>query len=206
VSRELTTDVGNAVVADEVRPAFFVHLALDSGDVRVWNGAAEYELDGETFQGVGHLGGISPVEESTRVTARGIELSLSGIDSSMVSIALAERYRGRRVTIWLAFFDEDFALIADPVQHFSGFLDTMSLQEDGGSTSTITITAESRLIDLERPRESRLTNEEQQRLYPGDLGLEYVAGLADKALPWGVPASSATSSSAPSNPSPRLAL
>jgi hypothetical protein len=205
VSRDITTDVGNAASAAVVRPAFFVHLALDSGDVRVWSGAAEYELDGETYQGVGHLGGISPVEESTRVTARGIELSLSGIDSAMLSITLAERYRGRRVTIWLAFFDADFAPIADPVQHFSGFLDTMSLHDDG-DTSTITITAESRLIDLERPRESRLTNEEQQRLYPGDIGLEYVAGLADKALPWGVPASSATASAAPSNPSPRLAI
>jgi hypothetical protein len=48
--------------------------------------------------------------------------------------------------------------------------------------------------DLERPRESLLTDEEQQRLYPGDLGLEHVATQVPlSSLPWGVPPSAKSS-------------
>ena len=31
----------------------------------------------------------------------------------------------------------------------------------------------------------RYTDQDQQQLYSGDLGLEYVAGLQDKDIPWG---------------------
>lgn len=184
MSRSLTAAVQTAAAAAEVRPAFFVFLNLDSGPIRVWSGCGDYTLGGNVFTGVGNLGEISPVEESTRVSARGIELSLSGISSSHVTIALSENYRGRSVTVWLAFFDAAGALIADEVQVFAGIIDTMTLN-DNGDSSVLTLTAESRLIDLERPRETRYTDEEQQRLFPGDLGLQYVAGLQKKTLNWG---------------------
>jgi hypothetical protein len=57
--------------------------------------------------------------------------------------------------------------------------------QDTGETSVLTITAESRLIDMNRARERRFTDADQQQLYPGDLGLQYVAGLQDKEFPWG---------------------
>lgn len=185
MSRDLTTDVATAAAASEVRPAFFVFLDLDSGPVRVWSGVDDFDLDGNTFTGIGTIGGISPITESTRVVAHGIELSLSGIPSAYVSLALSEHYRGRLVYVWLAFFDADGVLIADAVQIFAGRIDTMGIQ-DTGETSTLTLSAESQLIDLERPRELRYTDEEQKRLFPGDRGLEYVAGLQDKPLHWGV--------------------
>ena len=45
---------------------------------------------------------------------------------------------------------------------------------------------ENRLIDWERPRISRFTNEEQQNLFSGDKGLEFVDSVAEKELFWGV--------------------
>jgi len=187
MSRDLTAAVIAAATNPNVRPAFFAFLDLDSGPVRVWTGYGNFVLDGDTYAGVGTFGNISPISESTGVRANGIELSLSGIPAEVVSLVLSEPYRGRPVSLKMAVLDASLAVIADAVEVFAGRIDTMSLN-DSGETSVVTIAAESRLIDLERPRETRYTDEEQQRLFPGDLGLEYVAGLQDKELPWGVAA------------------
>jgi hypothetical protein len=63
-------------------------------------------------------------------------------------------------------------------------MDTMQIT-DAGETSQVRIACESRLIDLQRARERRFTDEDQQELYPGDLGLEYVAGLQEREIAWG---------------------
>ena len=79
---------------------------------------------------------------------------------------------------------DDSGIIADPYLAFEGKLDIPSIQESG-EDSLVTITYESRLIDLQRPRESRLTNEEQQREYVGDLGCEFVPAMKEVTLNWG---------------------
>lgn len=78
---------------------------------------------------------------------------------------------------------EDAVVIADPFLAFEGRLDVPDISDDGESC-TVRVSYESRLIDLERPRERRITHEDQQIDYPGDLGREYVASLQDKVVVW----------------------
>jgi hypothetical protein len=63
-------------------------------------------------------------------------------------------------------------------------MDVPGIQE-GGDTSTITIQAENRLIELDRPREVRFNDRFQQNRFASDVGMEYVAGLQDKQISWG---------------------
>lgn len=187
MSRNLTSPVSTALAAESVRLAYLVELAFDSGAVRLWTGAGNFDwtATGRTFTGAGTLLEVSAVEETQRVEANGIDITLSGISSTIVSYALTENYRNRRVRVWLALFDPTSgALIADPVSIFAGRMDTMHLT-DAGETSQVRVTCESRLIDLQRPRERRFTDEDQQELFPGDLGLEYVAGLQEREIAWG---------------------
>ena len=57
--------------------------------------------------------------------------------------------------------------------------------DDGGQTCTISVSAESRLIDLDRTRERRYTSEDQKIDFPNDKGLEFIADLQDKEIIWG---------------------
>ena len=69
-------------------------------------------------------------------------------------------------------------------QTFSGYMDQMNIQENP-DTSTIELTVENKLIDLERPRVARYTSAYQKSVYPGDLGMDFIEDLQDKEIIWG---------------------
>ena len=84
----------------------------------------------------------------------------------------------------LGTIDADGDVIADPVIVFSGFMDTMVIN-DGAETATIQVTVENRLIEFERTRGRRYTAEDQKIDYPNDKGLEFVAEMQEKEIVWG---------------------
>ena len=191
MTRALTAGVVTETEAAAARAALFVKLAFDGGTVFVWSGvgsittSAMGTLPAATWIGTGTLGTVSAVEETTDLSAAGVTFALSGIDSTLLSIALGEHYQGRRAEMWLGFFDANWALIADPPKVFSGFMDTMVI-EDGGATATIRVNAESRLVDLERAANPKFyTDQDQKALFAGDRGLEFVEKLQNAEIFWG---------------------
>lgn len=185
MARDLTTALGNALLADRVQPIILVKINTSGGDVRVWSGIGDITYSSETYTGVGNFGGISEVEENTDLGAAGISFSLSGIPSEMVAIALDQIQSNRPATVWLGALDlSTGALIADPYQLFSGFTDVPSIDE-GPENSIISLTAENKLIDLDRARTRRYTSEDQQIDDPTDLGFDFVPSLQDAQITWG---------------------
>lgn len=188
MSRNLTSGFITASASSErqFRHAFLVELAFTSGTIRAWTGSGDLTWNGQTWAGVGTLAGIGAVEESTDVSARGLQISLSAIPTEVLSLALSEHCQGRPAKVWLALFDlTTGAIIADPVQIFGGRADTISAVLSG-ETYEASVSCENRLIDLNTAKEARYTHEEQQRLHPGDMGCEFVAGIGDKPIYWGV--------------------
>jgi hypothetical protein len=183
MSRDLTTAVQNQLSADELQPFFAVKLNFDSGDLRLWTGYGDITVDSETYTGGGQLLNISEIEETVEIAARGITMSLNGVDSSLVSLALTENYQTRSAKVYLGVLSSG-AVVASPYQLFDGRMDVLSI-DDSGDTATITMTAESRLIDLERPRLRRYTSEDQKLRHPTDTGLDFVAALQEKEIAWG---------------------
>jgi hypothetical protein len=47
------------------------------------------------------------------------------------------------------------------------------------------VRAENRLADLERPRVRRYNSGDQQLLFSGDKGLEFVEQMVDTSIVWG---------------------
>ena len=184
MSRGLTTAVNNILISDNLSPFFAVDLAFDGGHFVPWTGYGDITFGGTTFIGGGDFLGISQISETFEIQANGINITLSGIPSDLISSALNETYQGRPAKLYLGLLDANGAVVADPYLMFSGRMDTMGI-EDSGDTANIGLTAESRLIDLERSRERRYTSEDQKIDYPNDKGLEFIADLQDKEIVWG---------------------
>jgi hypothetical protein len=174
------------VSASQLSPILLASFSF-STPVRLWSGYGTITVGGVTYQGIGTLGTISPVEETTDLSARGINFQLSGIPSAYVSLALTENYQGKACSVLFGALDATGAIVASPVTIFAGRMDVMSVNDDG-QNATIIMSAENKLVDFRRPRETRYTHEEQQNLYPvspPDLGLEFVNAIQEKQIYWG---------------------
>lgn len=184
MARSLSASVVSELQAATVRPILLFKGEFSTGTLLAWTGIGDLAWNSLTWTGVGALAGVSVIEESQEVAAKSVSVSLDGIAASNVSLALSAARQGKPCEIWIGFLNSSGAVIADPYLAFRGRLDVPVI-EDAGETATITITYESRLIDLERPRQRRYTHEDLQLDYAGDLGLEYVALLADQPITWG---------------------
>lgn len=184
MARDITAAVQTASEESVVRPALAAEIEISGGFVRCWNGRGSLTIDGDTYTGVGNFAGVSAIEETEDLRAVGFTLSLAGIDSTYVSAALQSIRQGLPAKLYLLLLDSSRSVIADPVPLASGFTDVPTLME-GGDTATISISVESRLLELDKTGTSRYTDEEQQRLWPGDRGFEFVPALQDAEVKFG---------------------
>lgn len=213
MTRGLPSLIVNALEDQAVKPFFAIQLFFDNpNELYLWTGVGELVLDGITYTGAGDMMQVSEVQETTDISAKGASLTLSGIPSDILDLVYAEDYQGRTAKILFGLTGEgiesgsflalngagDLLLIDDSggfldisspgvselFELFVGTMDQITIDE-GPDTSTISLTIESKLIDLERPRIRRYTDANQQSRFSGDLAFEFVTRLQGESLEWG---------------------
>jgi len=183
MSRALPAGVLALATANPLRFVVLVRLEFDGGTIAFHSGHEEVAFEGETYVPSSNLGEVGTVLESAGTTATTIEVTLSGVSSSLRSLLQSETYMRRPAYIHLALTDESFTV--DPAAVFllfSGSIDDIAYQDNGAPTWALTL--KSRLADWERNVALRYTDADQQYLYPGDKGLEFVGEIAQKKLVW----------------------
>jgi len=205
MSRDLATDIITALDDDVIYPFFAIELLFDGDNtLRLWTGLGTLTHNSQEWVGTGTLLNISTVEEASEIAVKGATVTLSGIPSSVISLALSQPYQGRVCNLYFGMFtvnkllqqSDDYILMQTGSKIllqtdqtsisniFSGYMDQMNILETP-STSTIELVVENRLIDLQRARIARFTSEYQKSIYPSDLGLDFVEDLQDKDISWG---------------------
>jgi|HubBroStandDraft_6_1064221.scaffolds.fasta_scaffold00599_12 hypothetical protein len=184
-------------------PAIFAVLAFANETLYLWSGIGSITPPGpaysalstfpygQAFSGMGWLGKVSAIPQTTKVQAQNITLALSGIPSELVTDATAQVRITGTATIFLGFIDSTGALIPDPIQLFAGSLDVPTL-DDSGTTSTIAITAENPLVHLNEAPNRQFDDLDQQIYVPGDLGFSFVDALPNLPIYWPSPATYST--------------
>ena len=184
----LVTELANS----EIEPFFAVEALFDDDDdtrydeasytgenaIRLWTGYGNKTIASNTYTGSGDLLGIDGLEETNDLSARAVTIALSGIDTTIVSLALTEPYQRRLCRIYFG------SGSVAPVEVFSGFMNTMTI-EDNGETSSISLTIESKLVALERASNRRYTHENHLARNSSDTFFSVVADLQDKEIVWG---------------------
>ena len=204
MSRDISQDLLTGLSADVVYPIIAIELEFDNNTLRLWSGLGTLTINNEEWFGVGTILGVSSVEETAEISARGAEVQLSAVPEEVVSLALQTPYQGRKGRIYLGQIKVPSELAQESgdtilqengdtilvntlgglSELFSGYMDTMDI-EDSGTTSVLMLSIENKLVDLERQRVARFTSQYQKSLYPDDLGLDFVESLQDKVTYWG---------------------
>ena len=207
MSRSLSSGIIGAISSESIKPFFAIELRFDTQTLYFWTGLGNITVDGITYVGTGQFLKVSEISETAEISAKGAMITLSGIPSELLSLILSEPYQGRLGIIRFGLMDanrsylldedgnyvlqEDSSRIditaGDPndlVEIFKGYMDQMNIEE-GAETSTVALSMESKLIDLERPRVLRYTDANQKSRFPTDRGFEFVEDLQDKQFNWG---------------------
>lgn len=179
--RTLSAPALAALQSQALPLAVLIEMAL-STPLNLNTSSLNLTIGGTTYLGTGGLGQIEAVQE-TPAEVQQLRFKLSGVPSTAIALALTEQVQGKLVTLKLCVFDPATYAVLDTRTRWVGRLDVMTI-DDGGSTGVLSVTAEHAGIDLTRPGTTAYTNDEQQRLHPGDLSLQYLNDQVEQRIVW----------------------
>ena len=166
---------------------YWFKLAFASGTLRLWTGYTNVTIDSEEYLASGNIVQVSQVSETADIKATGLNINLTGLDSSILSAGLNDNVQGTNVKLFFGVLTTSSnadAIVDTPYLIFEGFVDTMTLDEQG-KESTLKFSCEHKLITLEKATDRRYTDADQQELFSGDKGCAFVTKLQNQSLAWG---------------------
>ena len=183
MARSLTSGMVTAMLAADKTPFWLVWFEFASGALRPWNGYGPLVWNGETWTGSAALLSLSPIVETSLIKASGVNLVLSGLDASIISLAETEDYSNRLVHVYIGAFDAAGAIIVDPYEIRRGLMDVMTTEETG-ETATVRLSVANILVGLASPRKRQYTPADQALEFPGDKFFDFVAALQTRQVVW----------------------
>ncbi|HVJ19444.1 MAG TPA: hypothetical protein VM686_28690 [Polyangiaceae bacterium] len=150
--------------------------------LRLTSASMPLSWGGNDYLGVGTLGGVEEVEDSPG-EYKNLVFTLSGVAIDMLSLAMQENIRGKRVVVRMATLDAATLAVLDAPIIWTGTLDQMPVNI-GTETATVNVTAEHRGVTFGRPKPLNYTDEDQRRLYPGDTSLRFIQSQSTHEDVW----------------------
>lgn len=168
-----------------VRGEYLVSIVLPSVTLRGSTGDTDVVFGGNTYYGNAKFAGFSNLSEVPDLKARRVSISLAGLTSDLVNAAMTDKYHYAQINLYVAFFDENGALIADP-HALGGTLYTSEMSITlGEREGAITLSAESLEIFNRRNSAVLATPQNQKRRYAGDTGMDRVRIIMEQEIMWG---------------------
>lgn len=124
--------------------------------------------------------GLTEVEVQAS-TLSGVTFSLPAVTEAELAFAFTD-LDGTTARIYHALVDPDTGVVADALQPWAGALDIPGWED--GEKAVVLITGTHRGQLALQPKPSRYTNDEQQRLYPGDTSLNFDPATDAAPLVW----------------------
>lgn len=162
-------------------------LQIDSSPVlRLTPAAVDIVHGGNTYTGVGQLGTVETVVDSTGAEQT-LRFQLSAVDSSLLALALQDSMRGAAVTLRFSILSSTTHAVLDAPQVFAGFVDQTPIvldQTGDAATFAAQATALHRGVTAARAKPLRNTDADQQKLVPGDTSRRFVVSQSQHKDVW----------------------
>jgi hypothetical protein len=184
-----------ALNSSSIRYAEFIELTMPSNVYTFCNAAAPVSVNGITFTNLGSLLSISDIKRDIKANSSDLNISLTGVDGTNVSIVLSSEIKGSRIKVWRGFLDANNQIIQTPTQQFferyQGIVSNYSITEDWNEqlrsrVATVGISCASfRTILENRVGGVRTTPKIWQAFYPGDNSMNRVPAIAGSYFDFG---------------------
>ena len=184
-----------ALDSPSIRHAEFIKLTMPSNVYTFCNAAAPISVNGMTFTNLGSLLQISDIKRDIKANSSDLNISLTGVDGTNISIILGSEIKGSRIEIWRGFLDSENQIITTPTQQFfkryQGIVSNYSITENWDEqarsrVATVGISCASfRTILENRVGGVRTTPKIWQVFYPGDNSMNRVPAIAGSYFDFG---------------------
>lgn len=153
--------------------------------VRYWGGGGSLSLGGETYVGIGDQGTVEVSGGTLGGRAEGAMLTLSGVDPQVAAEVDFRSLRGVSVILWWLVFDGGGRVLLQSKVWLRGRVDSVTLNETPGGTSTLKVGVEGPARGLGRRSERMRSDADQRLIDEADAGFRRVAYAGQKSIYWG---------------------
>lgn len=181
-----------------VETALLVKIELPEGAIRYSDYNTTLALEGEIYQGLGKLVGITNTTSELRISNDTLTLTISGIPDSSLQSLTNSKMKGSNVSVYRVLFDpvtKQPLDVPNPiVGRFFGVVNNYSLDEEWDystrtSSNTVAIICSSLVSVLEKKYSGRRTNDtDQKKLFPGDQSFDRITSLVNANFQFGAKA------------------
>ncbi len=170
-----------------LRPFYLFSLETNSTPLLLWSGNYNLSWDSKTWLGNGWFRGLSSIKINENPQNNNIDIALAGANSSLMSLVLNDTAQSKLGIVYFGLFNSSLSIVVDPTILYAGYFSQSEIT-DSEKNSIITISLEGETSKVYDSSEIRYTDASQDNLFPNaeDQGLEYVVGLKDKKIYFGV--------------------
>ena len=184
MSRGVASATATKIATRSFNIVNLVDFAVGSGNYGT-DAQVNISYNSNTYLAAGGALSISEVTEEDTLKIESITITLSALDTAVVSYFLDNDYIDKQVIVRKAVLGNDNQIIGDPILVFDGRLDQPTITEDFTSgTAVIQVKASSHWADFEKANGRHTNDAEQKQLFPGDTFFEKAA-VVNKDVKWG---------------------
>lgn len=182
MARSIHADVITELAKDSFNLCHLIELGF-STPVRLTDYAHDISWSGDNYLAYDGLLGVASPQETQELRVGTVNVTVSGVDQTFISIFLGQNWINRSAKISRAVLDDTGTVIGSPIVVFSGQIAQYQIDESDDKSS-VTIGIASHWADFDKKAGRFTNNNSQQYYFPGDLGFEYAANTV-KDLRWG---------------------
>ena len=186
----------NALSSPQINYAEFVRLTMPLETYTFCNAAGAITVDGITFTGLSSLLSIGSIQRDIKSTSHDLNVSLTGIDATNISLLLAADIKGSVIEIWRGFLDSNNQIetISGQLQFFKryqGIINNVAIQEEFNDKvrqriATCVISCASFKTVLENRIAGIRTNSVQwKNIYSNDASMDRVQAIQAQYFDFG---------------------
>lgn len=178
------------VEANDIKHCLLIQLQIDTTTYYISNSWKTITYDSNDYTELGAFLSVGEFQEDIKTTNGDLTMALTGIPAGNVQTVMAEPVKGGAVTIFRAFFDDNYA-VANVYPRYKGIITNYNISEqvdleNGDITNTVGISVASINTILEnRVNGQRTSPTDRNQFYSGDQTFDRVPVINGTAFDFG---------------------
>ena len=174
--RGLTNAVKNELATNNFVMAHLVKMDFSGGASYFTDYATSLSSQGQAYTPIGHFVGIDSPSETQELRVNTININLSGVEQSFITIFLTNDWMNRGVLVDRVVINSAGSIVQNPFRIFDGFMTQFQVDE-GGEKSDVIVAASSHWADFKKKAGRHTNDNSQQYYFSGDKGFEYASSI-----------------------------